>query len=208
MHCYGVGMPKRLSKVPAQGRVMCRFHVSLQNVHPEIWRSFWVPSDLPLSTLHHVLQLVMGWEGGHLHEFRCQGESFAPADFEISGVERDTGEVAIAELVHKVGDGLLYIYDFGDDWRHEVRLEEIAPQAARSRPRCDGGARACPPEDCGGPPGYQHLLEVLANPEDTEFSELRQWAGDFDAERFYPDVINLLLEGTDCPPPPPGPERR
>jgi hypothetical protein len=43
--------------------------------------------------------------------------------------------------------------------------------------------RCRPPEDCGGEMDYEHLLEVLADPEHEESLDLRQWGGDFDPER-------------------------
>jgi hypothetical protein len=78
------------------------------------------------------------------------------------------------------------IYDFGDDWRHEILLEAILLREDRRKyPRCIGGAHACPPEDCGGIPGYHHVLEVLANPDDDEHEEMLEWlGGKYDPQAF------------------------
>lgn len=94
-----------------------------------------------------------------------------------------------------VGDVLAYEYDLGDGWEHEVRIEKaLAADPAVRYPRCTAGKRACPPENCGGPPGYEHLLEALRDPKREEHEELRKWIGaDFDPAAFDLGVVNKLL---------------
>lgn len=84
------------------------------------------------------------------------------------------------------GDKLIYEYDFGDGWEHELKIEKVLPAEKGQRyPACLAGKRACPPEDCGGPWGYQNLIEILANPKHEEYEEMREWVPpDFDAEAF------------------------
>ena len=79
-----------------------------------------------------------------------------------------------------------YIYDFGDNWEHKVVLEKILPREKNvNYPRCIGGKRACPPEDCGGVWGYKNLLEALEDPKHPQYEELLDWFGeDFDLEHF------------------------
>ena len=61
-------------------------------------------------------------------------------------------------------------------------------------PHYVAGARACPPEDCGGPPGYQNLLSILADPQHPEHEEFRRWAPEgFDPESCDVKVVNLAL---------------
>jgi hypothetical protein len=96
---------------------------------------------------------------------------------------------------------MLYEYDFGDSWAHEVRVEKILPADPSSARRavCLGGARACPPEDCGGIPGYDHLLKVIANPRHPEHGETLEWLGGrfdpaaFDAARVDAALLKLKL---------------
>lgn len=69
-----------------------------------------------------------------------------------------------------------YLYDFGDDWEHQVSVEAVTTAGPDSRyPRCTGGQGACPPEDCGGIPGYQHLRDALAGPPAPEQEKLLEW---------------------------------
>lgn len=94
------------------------------------------------------------------------------------------------------GDSMIYVYDFGDNWRHEVVLEKILPSdtAASPKPVCLAGERRCPPEDVGGPPGYQEFLEVIFEPGHEEFTHLRGWSGGtFHAEEFDVEAVNKIL---------------
>jgi hypothetical protein len=87
-----------------------------------------------------------------------------------------------------------YHYDFGDDWEHDVHVERILEAAAGPIIHCIDGGRACPPEDCGGPLGYQRMLEVLANPKDEEHANMKRWVGKrYDAEAFNVAVVNKKL---------------
>ena len=71
--------------------------------------------------------------------------------------------------VASAGSSFRYTYDFGDDWVHQVVVEEVLPaDTGAVAPACVDGRRAGPPEDCGGPSGYRELLEVLADPSHPE----------------------------------------
>lgn len=107
-------------------------------------------------------------------------------------------EVRLAGLLRKPGDRLTYVYDFGDSWEHEVQLEKVAEtEPGVAYPRCIAAERACPPEDCGGIPGYEMLLEALADPEHPDHDEMREWlGGGFDPEEVDLDRINRELAGS------------
>jgi hypothetical protein len=88
---------------------------------------------------------------------------------------------------------ILYQYDFGDSWNHVIVVEKILTDAETSVPMCIDGPRACPPEDSGGAWGYAEKVQALANPDDDETEELRDWLGEFDPERFEKDAVNQEL---------------
>ena len=107
----------------------------------------------------------------------------------------DETKITLQALKLATGTRFLYSYDFGDNWEHELRVEKAEAVSAELRhPLCLDGARACPPEDCGGPPGYQELLEALTNPRHPRHRELRRWVGKaWEAERFDVDAANRAL---------------
>jgi len=85
-----------------------------------------------------------------------------------------------------------YIYDFGDDWVHSIILEKISDDKIKQS-KCLAGKGFCPPEDCGGPWGYERIKDVLANPDHEEYQDTREWLGleDDDDDVFNPNEFDL-----------------
>lgn len=179
------------SDPPAFGDVL-ELRVTLRHITPPIWRALRVPADVPLSVLHDVLQTAFGWQNSHLHDFHVGDIRFGMADVE-DGMFCVDGRAAPLGAVASAGSKLVYRYDFGDDWEHEVVVQRVDSRGERSV-RCTAGERACPPEDCGGPHGYGHMLEVLANPADEEYEDMKRWAPRrFDPEKFDLVAVNKKL---------------
>lgn len=175
--------------------------ITLSGISPPIWRRVAVPPDATLGELHDVIQGVMGWYDEHLHEFTDgKGRRFGPRDPDFEFDDEDLveeEEVLIGNVLRRAQQKIRYVYDFGDCWKHEVQLEKAIPrEAGVEYPVCLEGKRACPPEDCGGVWGYQHLLHVLADPEHEEFAELSEWVPeDFDPDVFDVEEANSCLAG-------------
>jgi hypothetical protein len=173
--------------------------VTLKGTRPPIWRRLLVPSNLTLGQLHYVLQTAMGWTDSHLHEFRIGGRSYGKPDPEYQdfGLPPSTNEdkVRLSTVLARVGAKAVYNYDFGDDWQHEIVLEKRLPSDPKlSYPRCTGGKRACPPEDCGGLGGFYNFLEAISDPAHESHEELIEWSGgDYDPEAFSADSVNRRL---------------
>jgi hypothetical protein len=134
----------------------------------------------------------MGWSNSHLHEFNIFGVSYGDPEQEVGSDEK---KVRLSRLNLDEKDKLIYIYDFGDNWEHQILVEKILPIDEKTKyPICLMGKRSCPPEDCGGPWGYMDLLDVLRDPNDPEYDESMEWIGkDFDSEMFDIDKINWRL---------------
>jgi hypothetical protein len=164
---------------------MYQFKITLLDTDPVIWRRIQVPGTYTFWDLHVAIQSAMGWQDSHLHMFRIGKHrpiiiNGNPVDDDFGGGEDDLNgwETEVVELLGMPGDVALYEYDMGDSWEHEILLEGIFLKEKRVKyPRCIAGARACPPEDCGGTPGFEHLLEVLASPGHPEREELIAWLG-------------------------------
>jgi Plasmid pRiA4b ORF-3-like protein len=164
---------------------------------PPVWRRVLVPAGLSLDSLHEVIKRAMGWEGEHMHVFSDGWQHYGVENAELD--HADETEFAVAEMVEELGDKFSYVYDFGDDWEHEVRMEKVLPpDALAGVPVCLAGKGACPPEDCGGAWGYTDLKAILADPADEEHEERLQWLGlaaasDFNPAAFSLDEVNARL---------------
>lgn len=159
---------------------------TLRYVHPPVWRRSQVRGNTTLAVLHRVLQAAFGWENHHMHGFLVGKQRYGQPDPELGMDIGDENEVTIAEVAPKTGKTLVYIYDFGDSWKHDITVENVARPAGGARyPDCVDGAGACPPEDSGGPPGYANNLAVLSDPKHPDHEHIRAWMGDdFDPEAF------------------------
>jgi pRiA4b ORF-3-like protein len=173
--------------------------IVLQDIRPPIWRLIQIPSTSRLSCLHDALQIVMGWTDSHLHQFEKNGKYWGlPEHFEDDDIDiLDERRTEISTIFEAQGDSVVYVYDLGDDWRHEVVLEKILPTLDRTvRPFCLSGERHCPPEDVGGTSGYEEFLEVIFEPRHEEFEHYIKWAEgpspvNRSAGRFQPEEFNV-----------------
>ncbi|MEX0806068.1 MAG: plasmid pRiA4b ORF-3 family protein [Candidatus Binatia bacterium] len=160
--------------------------ISLRDIRPTIWRRLQVRGDVTLAKLHRIIQAAMGWYDSHLHQFivgeTCYG---VPSREDLSEV-KDEKKVRLDQILSRPGRKMVYEYDFGDGWEQEILLEKVLQPDSKVRyPRCIGGARACPPEDCGGVPGYANFLEAIRDPRHEEHEEMLEWiGGEFDPEEF------------------------
>jgi hypothetical protein len=170
--------------------------VTLLDVSPPVWRRLRVPSAVTLSALHRVLQVALGWEDSHLHEWRVDGRTYGLPDEDSWGEELGDESTVVLGDVADADSVLHYDYDFGDGWEHLVEVLSVAPYDGSVPPLAVlDGARATPPEDSGGPSGYEHLLDALADPADPEHEEMLEWVGDaFDPAAFDRREVNRRLE--------------
>lgn len=172
------------------------------DIRPPIWRRLLVSSDTNLGKLHGMLQLLMGWQNYHMHQFTVAGREYSLPVFGL-GVA-DERRVKLGHLITAPKARILYMYDFGDSWEIEIVVEKILPfDGTEPLPRLIAGKRSGPLEDCGGPWGYEHLIEVLKDPKDPDYEELAEWVfGDeepedgvaFDAEAFDMEGFNKALK--------------
>ena len=162
------------------------------DVQPAVVRRLEVPLDIKLSDLHLVIQAAMPWWNYHLYEFRVRNRRWGlPApDFDWPGMPRvlPAKSTSLAELMAATAaKTFTYVYDFGDDWEHKVKLEKTCePVSGAAYPRLLEASGRCPPEDVGGPWGYAEYLEAMADPNHERHAEMVEWRGpDFD-----PNVVD------------------
>lgn len=178
-----------------RGQVVLQVRVALLEIRPVVWRRFLVPGGVRLPKLHLMLQAGLGWTDSHLHQFRIDGQLWGMHFDDWSDDELDEATVTVAGAVGS-SRRFFYDYDFGDGWEHEVVVEDRwrGPQGLKHAV-CLAGERSCPPEDVGGPPGYEDLLRVLGDPTDEEYERFTMWAGaDFDPLHFDLVARNIALQ--------------
>ena len=170
--------------------------IQLRQVRPPVWRRVLVPGEITLAELHDVIQTAMGWSDSHLHEFEVDGTRYGVPDPDWGFDEvADESRVKLIRVTQQ-GAQLRYAYDFGDGWEHDVSVEKVLGRQPGSRyPCCVAGRRACPPEDVGGPWGYQDFLAAVSNPGHAEHGQSVEWVGgSFDPAEFHLEDVNEALE--------------
>ncbi len=175
-------------------RKVYQLKISLSGSDPEIWRRILVFPDTSLLELHNIIQVVMGWSNNHLHQFVSDDIIYALKEFDVSN-SVNSRKVNLDEVLKEEQDGFWYLYDFGDSWQHEIRLEKIPGAGEEEQiPRCLAGERHCPPEDCGGIWGYEELLRIISDLSHEEHESRIAWlGGPFDPEFFDLEEVNRKL---------------
>lgn len=164
-----------------------RVRVAMSEVEPVVVRVLDVPAGVLLPELHDLLQAALGWTDSHLHQFVADGICYGVPDLDGPEDEREESAVPLRALP----SGFRYLYDYGDGWEHEVTVLGSGGE----EPGCVSGEGPCPPEDVGGPHGYAHFREALADPEHPEHDQMRAWAGDW-SDHFDLAATDLLVRQT------------
>ncbi len=208
----GLGGPGPLS--PPLADVFYTVKLTLVGSEPPITRTVEIP-DMTFGDLNDVIQIAMGWSNDHLHEFRIGrsrvlGDSLADGGLFDSDQE-DEFDVLVSHLTDKERGKVTFTYDFGDSWEHTVKISAPKPRKPELfYPRCTAGARACPPEDCGGLFGYLNLCDTLQRPasdlSDEEQDQL-EWLASFDPEEFSVEEVNGHFREYFAPPKPKAPKK-
>lgn len=195
---------EEILKIPKEGipRRIYQMQIKLMDIRPPIWRRILICSHSYFSELHEVIQRCFSWVGYHLHEFYFQPSSIGGALIYIKGVTEmemyedlsesyhfQSDEIRLCDVFSETQKRAYYVYDFGDHWEHLLLLEKIFPFKSEFRePLCVDGRRAAPPDDSGGPFGYQDLLEILKDPSHKEYEYMLDWVGG----EFNPNQVDEI----------------
>ena len=183
-------------------KTVYQFKITLNDTKPPIWRRIQVPDTYTFWDFHVAIQDSMSWYDCHLHDFEIgKSRTLDEKHFGISDPDGEDFREVLAGWKYYIKDYFSldghsrakYWYDFGDDWRHTVKLEKILPAVSDiTYPKCIDGKIACPPEDCGGVGGYYELVKVLKNPKTKRYKEMIDWlGGKYDLEYFDPNEIKF-----------------
>lgn len=180
--------------------------ISLKDIKPPIWRRILLPSDATFWELHIAIQDSFGWEDCHLHQFfvgsawdrNAIAITLPYPEYDLFGeIEPlDESKTLLYNYLSERQPKINYVYDFGDNWEHQIVPEKRLPfNSKETYPQVIGGKRACPWEDSGGPGGYEGKIEILKDKKHEEHEEIADWVGvddfsELDLESFNPnDVI-------------------
>jgi hypothetical protein len=193
-------MPKKAkAATDSTPAIVYQLKVTLNDVKPTVWRRLHV-GDCSLAELHAIIQACMGWSNCHSYAFDVDCVEYSDPSMGSDLDYCDSHSRKLSELASQGPGRFSYQYDFGDDWKHVVRIETTLPVDRKLKyPRCIGGKRACPPEDCGGAYGYEEFLESIQNRNDEQHDEMLEWVGGkFDPEAFEIARVNRRLQRIDC----------
>jgi hypothetical protein len=186
---------RRLRGMAQAGDLLLQVRITLMDVDdPPVWRRVIIPAAYSLDRVHAVIQAAMGWQNSHLHAFRVADVTYGPPDPDDELGHLDERKSQLGKLT---ADRISYEYDFGDSWEHELVIEERTTAADGAiYPVCVAGEGACPPEDCGGSPGFAEFKALLAGPPSTEREEMLEWAGgEYDPSRFNLAAASTAVAG-------------
>lgn len=178
------------------------YQIKISLLGTKIWRRILVPKSYTFYDLHVAIQNAMGWTDSHLHCFEKRESSarrrtlvidcpYSAGEYENEVETLYVTETPITHIYKSIGDSIYYVYDFGDNWEHQLVLENIIPKVPTIKyPLCVGGKLACPPEDCGSIPGYYECIEVSKG---RGREELRKWL-DPDWDPNYFDLKKIKFQ--------------
>ena len=177
---------------------IARIRITLEDMKPAIWRRVELPVTNSLKTLHLAIQACMLFENYHLFQFDIGDAAYGirfDDDDAFMVRTRDAAHMRINKLVERGITSFTYTYDFGDNWRHRIEIEEISSTIPGTNyPRFVDGERRAPPEDVGGTPGFEEFLEAMSKPRHPERKSMIEWYGrPFDPADISPDEISARM---------------
>ena len=163
-----------------------------------------MPAGISFSQLTVIIHTVMGWSGYHLSEytftnlhFKLKEEVTADDwlwDFSIL----DSSEYIIDGFFSRV-KSFTYLYDFGDNWSHEVKIEDVIEDYDGNCPIVLKYKENTPPEDCGGIWGYADMLDTLSSPKKPDYKEIKEWFDDnykeYDLAQVNTKLSKMVVTG-------------
>lgn len=171
--------------------------------NPVVWRRVLVPGDITFNDLHLVIQAAFGWGNSHMYQFSLKGWGFKPCYQPLGRYSEynedviDSEDTLISDVFKKARQKYTYIYDFGDNWTHEILLEKI-PEEGLINPLCIDGQGACPPEDCGGVHGYYNMVDTINNPEHPDHYEMAEWMGIPEGKKWDVNAFDQQAANNRC----------
>lgn len=170
--------------------------IELKDSEPPIWRVVEVPTSITLKVLHDIVQAAMGWLDYHLWKLVIDGQTYGlPMKDDWGTAPRKiASRTRLRDVLAPGTTRIDYTYDFGDNWEHDLIISDVrAGDPATAYPRFIEGERDCPPEDCGGIPGFYEMLEARADPQHPDHAEIAEWLDGYDPDELDVFPIQVTL---------------
>jgi len=172
--------------------------IELLDSEPLIWRQLEVPTSITLKALHDTVQAAMGWFDAHLWEFTIGETRYGPpaADDGWGAIKPiNATKVRLRDVLKPGKTAIGYVYDFGDTWEHRLTITNTRTgDPTIAYPRFIAGEEACPPEDCGGMPGFYDFLDAIADPSHPNHADTLDWCGGrYDPKDIDEEQIKISL---------------
>jgi hypothetical protein len=175
--------------------------ISLKDIRPEIWRRIQIDSNVSLYELHHIIQIAFNWWNYHLYQFVINDKlyktrtRYGNPELLDDPEAIDDRSTLLSSILLNEKDTIIYEYDFGDSWKHLIKLEKIIQIGNIKHPKCVAGKLNTPPEDCGGVPGFYNFVEIMSDKKSSDYKSTKKWyGGEFDPTSFNIVKINEKLE--------------
>jgi hypothetical protein len=178
---------------------IARIRIEIEDTNPLVWRELDVPLSTTLAMMHDIIQVVMGWWDDHLYEFEIEDKFYGVPSSDDALYERKvykSSALRLATVLERGVQDFLYVYDFGDNWRHRITVLDVRQgDADVDYPRFISGARRAPPEDVGSISGFEEFLEAMADPEHEQHERMLEWYGKpFDPEDIDERRLQLIIK--------------
>lgn len=183
-----------------------KLKITLQYTDPKIYRTVIVPENFNFHQLHIVIQYVMNWENAHMYQFNIEqayaSDSIVLPNPDGEGSEGlfgyryeryDATKTYLSEFFNGQKKKMNYIYDLGDNWTHSISVLK-KPSEEVLHPKCIKGENAAPIEDCGGIPGFYHIMETMKKKrKNAENREMLEWYG-LSKNKSYDEVFGFDMD--------------
>ena len=194
------------------------FYAELEDFKPKIWRRFQASGDISVAELGYIIMTMYEMKASHLLAVEHERPYLTPSGRKSKRTElicrydipdgdgwwkvhegEDATKTKLSDLNLEAPSWLLVWYDFGDDWRVIVKLEQTLngdDLPGSELPRVLEGKGFGIVEDCGGVYGLAELVEAFKTKEGEEYKEFSEWLGvdDFDIKAFDIDDMNFRVK--------------
>lgn len=166
-------------------------------------RRILVPANISFSNMHMVIQSIFGWRNYHLYDFTVYNQVTGEREFRMVPLEEDLEYDSSAVImkdytlsdVFPESKKIVYTYDFGDNWEHDIELVQVIEEYDGELPYLLEAKGQTPPEDVGGIGGFVEFRKIMLDKDNPNYEETKEWSRFWTLElsewESRPKVINI-----------------